>query len=146
MTNYFETFCHACGNLLLGHLFCHSSATWHRGHWQVCGSKPGRSKTPDRANTDFFLFPYPVKCLEETSHTTLHLLCWRKKHHALLIISLPKYPIVLDLPWPQLHNPLVSCSESKILRWYYCHQSCLKLPNPPNASTFIESPETVLTI
>lgn len=48
-----------------------------------------------------------------------------------LMITVTRHPIVLGMPWLQLHDPHISWHHREITHWSkYCHRHCLKIPKP----------------
>lgn len=60
------------------------------------------------------------------------------------IIPTPSNLIILDIPWLQLHNPVVSWKEGELVSWLsLCYSHCLrKIWSMPCLSTSVESPDT----
>lgn len=64
-------------------------------------------------------------------------------HHErieLYVISSPMSPVVVGLPWLEIHNPLIDWSTASIVNWsVFCHANCLRSAIPTSVS-ISESP------
>lgn len=71
----------------------------------------------------------------------LHISSVHYERISLYITVPPKQPLILGLPWIQVHNPWISWPEREITKWSeYCFQHCLSHPCLTIASISVESP------
>lgn len=81
---------------------------------------------------------------------TIHQCTWpvsmdiSSLHHEFishLVMDTPKHPIILSIPWLQLHNPWISWIKQEITKWSENYnQHCLQCPHLSLSSTCSESP------
>ncbi len=77
----------------------------------------------------------------QVQHTTNDICLTTGVMHSEIIcfffIQAPNNPVVLGLPWLQLHKPQISCTEGQITHWSAnCFTQCLQILEPP----LIEAP------
>ncbi|KAK3524729.1 hypothetical protein QTP86_001813, partial [Hemibagrus guttatus] len=64
------------------------------------------------------------------------------------ILESPANPIILELPWLQLHDPHISWRNKELTHWLsHCQNTCFTTAQPcPCLITSVESPETNTTV
>ncbi|KAI2654876.1 Transposon Tf2-6 polyprotein [Labeo rohita] len=78
-----------------------------------------------------------------TEDVTLHIGPLHQETMRFFTIQSPEHPIILGLPWLELHNPTISWAEREITQWSpHCHQHCIRglpdLPGPPSELTTLK--------
>lgn len=89
-----------------------------------------------------------AKITHRTAPVTLLLSGNHREKIQFLVISSPLAPVVLGLPWLQLHNPHIDWTANNVSSWsMHCHSFCLRSaitasescspppPTPPDLST-----------
>lgn len=80
----------------------------------------------------------------QTTPFELQIGLFHRERLAFYVISSSSKPVVLGLPWLQLHDPCISWKAGDILKWStYCVKNCFHDHTPcPCLSTSVESPES----
>ncbi len=79
-----------------------------------------------------------AKVTHHTSPLTLIISGNHREDIKLYVIPSPHSPIVLSLPWLQLHNPQINWRTATISSWsVHCHSHCFRSANPFSRRPFV---------
>ena len=82
-----------------------------------------------------------------THHTEPISLALSGNHHELIelyVISSPMSPVVIGLPWLEIHNPHIDWPTASIINWsVFCHANCLRSAIPPSVPSSPGPPEEI---